>query len=80
LFGNCFGYFSKNWAIFSKSSGHPDPFKPQNILQIVNIGNLLHNHQTDSDKSIIKGANTCQILITFIWMIFAGIPGCLKEK
>jgi hypothetical protein len=23
LFGNCFGYFLKNWAIFSKSSGHP---------------------------------------------------------
>jgi hypothetical protein len=23
LFGKCFGYFSKNWAIFSKSSGHP---------------------------------------------------------
>jgi hypothetical protein len=24
LFGNCFVYFSKNWAIFSKSSGHPE--------------------------------------------------------
>jgi hypothetical protein len=23
LFGNLFGYFSKNWAIFFKSSGHP---------------------------------------------------------
>jgi hypothetical protein len=23
--GSCFGYFSKNWAIVSKSSGHPDP-------------------------------------------------------
>ncbi len=22
-FGNLFGHFSKNWAIFSKSSGHP---------------------------------------------------------
>jgi len=21
----CLGYFSKNWAIFSKSSGHPAP-------------------------------------------------------
>jgi hypothetical protein len=25
LFGNLFGYFSKNWAIFSKASGHPAP-------------------------------------------------------
>jgi hypothetical protein len=23
LFGKLFGYFSKNWVIFSKSSGHP---------------------------------------------------------
>jgi hypothetical protein len=23
LFGNCFGYFSKNWVIFSNSSGRP---------------------------------------------------------
>jgi hypothetical protein len=23
LFGNLFGYFSKHWAIFSRSSGHP---------------------------------------------------------
>jgi hypothetical protein len=22
--GNCFGYFSKNWATFFQSSGHPD--------------------------------------------------------
>jgi hypothetical protein len=23
LFGNCLGYFSKNLAIFSRTSGHP---------------------------------------------------------
>ena len=25
LFDNLFGYFQKNWAIFSKTSGHPAP-------------------------------------------------------
>ncbi len=32
MFGNCFGYFSKNWVIFSKSSGHPVTDKSVRLL------------------------------------------------
>jgi hypothetical protein len=35
----CFGYFSKNWAIFSKSSGHP-------VLQMLDYGGGVELNQT----------------------------------
>ncbi len=31
LFGNLFGYFSKNWVILSKSSGHPGSLKYEGL-------------------------------------------------
>jgi hypothetical protein len=42
LFGNLFGYFSKKWAIFSKSSGHPATEKQieEEKMANVNGGNL----------------------------------------
>jgi hypothetical protein len=42
LFGNLFGYFSKNWAIFSKSSGHPATEQQieEEKMANVNGGNL----------------------------------------
>jgi len=38
FFGNLFGYFSKNWVIFSKSSGHPGTEQWHNcFLQSVQV-------------------------------------------
>jgi hypothetical protein len=35
LFGNCFGYFSKNWVIFSKLSGHPGGKRADALMNLL---------------------------------------------
>jgi len=35
--GNLFGYFSKNWAIFSKPSGHPGQYLRTNFRVFLGI-------------------------------------------
>jgi hypothetical protein len=35
--GRSFGYFSKNWVIFSKSSGHPGSQCRQSGHKIINL-------------------------------------------